>query len=53
MHGVANSCRPLIRHMARGKGGVIINIASIAAVTTSASMSAYNASKAAVVAFSE
>lgn len=53
MHGVANSCRPLIRHMARGKGGVIINIASIAAVTTSGSMSAYNASKAAVVAFSE
>lgn len=53
VHGVTNSCRPLIRQMARGKGGVIINIASIAAVTTSASMSAYNASKAAVVAFSE
>ncbi|MFM8845464.1 MAG: SDR family NAD(P)-dependent oxidoreductase [Gammaproteobacteria bacterium] len=53
VHGVANSCRPVIRHMGRGKGGLIINIASIAAVTTSANMSAYNASKAAVVAFSE
>ena len=53
LHGVANACRPVIRHMARGSGGVIINIASIAGVTTGANMAAYNASKAAVIALSE
>ena len=53
VHGVANSCRPLVRHMGRGKGGVIINIAGMAAVTTSANMSAYSAAKAAVVGLSE
>jgi len=53
LHGVANACRAVIRHMARGKGGVIINIASIAGITTGANMAAYNASKAAVIALSE
>ena len=53
VHGVANACRAVIRHMARGKGGFIINIASIAGITTGANMSAYNASKAAVIALSE
>jgi len=53
VHGVANACRAVIRHMARGNGGVIINIASIAGICTGANMSAYNASKAAVIAFSE
>lgn len=53
VHGVANACRPLIRHMGRGKGGVIINIASMAAITTTANMSAYSAAKAAVVGLSE
>lgn len=53
LHGVANACRAVIRHMARGEGGLIINIASIAGVTTGANMAAYNASKAAVIALSE
>jgi short-subunit dehydrogenase len=53
MHGVANASRAVIRHMAQGKGGLIINIASIAGICTGANMSAYNASKAAVIAFSE
>lgn len=53
VHGVANCCRAVIRHMGRGKGGLIINIASVASFCTGANMSAYNASKAAVVAFSE
>lgn len=53
LHGVANASRAVIRHMARGNGGVIINIASIAGITTGANMAAYNASKAAVIALSE
>jgi len=53
VHGVANSCRAVIRHMARGKGGLIINIASVASFCTGSQMAAYNASKAAVVALSE
>ena len=52
-HGVANCCRAVIRHMGRGRGGMIINIASVAGFCTGAQMSAYNASKAAVIAFSE
>jgi NAD(P)-dependent dehydrogenase (short-subunit alcohol dehydrogenase family) len=53
VHGVANSCRAVLQHMARGKGGLIINIASAASFCTGAQMSAYNAAKAAVVALSE
>jgi NAD(P)-dependent dehydrogenase (short-subunit alcohol dehydrogenase family) len=53
VHGVANCCRAVVRHMARGKGGLIINIASVASFCTGANMAAYNASKAAVVALSE
>jgi len=53
VHGVANSCRAVIQNMARGKGGRISNIASAASFCTGSHMSAYNASKAAVVALSE
>lgn len=51
--GVANASRAVIRHMARGPGGLIVNIASAASFCTGTHMSAYNASKAAVVALSE
>jgi NAD(P)-dependent dehydrogenase (short-subunit alcohol dehydrogenase family) len=51
--GVANASRAVIRHMARGSGGLVINIASAASFCTGTHMSAYNASKAAVVALSE
>lgn len=53
VHGVAQACRAVVRHMARGQGGLIINIASAASFCTGTHMSAYNASKAAVVALSE
>jgi NAD(P)-dependent dehydrogenase (short-subunit alcohol dehydrogenase family) len=53
VHGVANSCRAVLQHMARGKGGLIINIGSAASFCTGAQMAAYNSSKAAVVALSE
>ncbi|MFO1425841.1 MAG: SDR family NAD(P)-dependent oxidoreductase [Steroidobacteraceae bacterium] len=53
VHGVANACRAVLQHMARGKGGLIINIGSAASFCTGAKMSAYNAAKAAVVALSE
>jgi len=53
VHGVANCSRAVMRDMARGKGGLIINIASVASFCTGPNMSAYNASKAAVVALSE
>lgn len=53
LHGVANCCRAVIRHMAQGRGGLVINIASVASFCTGANMAAYNASKAAVVALSE
>ena len=43
----------MIRHMARGPGGLIINIASVAGFCAGPQMSAYNASKAAVIALSE
>jgi len=52
-HGVANVSRSIVRHMAEGTGGLVINIASIAGICTGANMSAYNASKAAVIALSE
>jgi short-subunit dehydrogenase len=51
--GVVHSCRAEVPHMIAGKGGLIINVASAASFTCSSRMSAYNASKAAVVAMSE
>lgn len=51
--GVANACRAVIRHMARGQGGSIINIASVAGFCAGPQMAAYNASKAAVISLSE
>jgi len=53
LHGLVNATRAVIAHMAKGQGGMLINIASAASFCTGANMSAYNASKAAVVAFSE
>lgn len=52
VHGVANSCRAVIPHLSKS-GGLIVNIASAASFCTGANMSAYNASKAAVVGLSE
>jgi short-subunit dehydrogenase len=51
--GVVHSCRAEAPHMIAGKGGLIINVASAASFACSSRMSAYNASKAAVVALSE
>jgi short-subunit dehydrogenase len=51
--GVVHSCRAELPHMIAGKGGLIINVASAASFACSSRMSAYNASKAAVVALSE
>jgi short-subunit dehydrogenase len=51
--GVANSCRAELPHMLEGGGGVIINVASAAGFVSGADMSAYNASKAAVISLSE
>ena len=51
--GVANSCRAELPHMLAAGGGLIINVASAASFVSGADMSAYNASKAAVVALSE
>jgi NAD(P)-dependent dehydrogenase (short-subunit alcohol dehydrogenase family) len=53
VHGLANSCRAVIPHLSKSGGGLIVNIASAASFCTGANMSAYNASKAAVVALSE
>jgi len=53
VHGVANACRGVITHMARGNGGIIINIASAASFCTGPQMTIYNSAKAAVVALSE
>jgi NAD(P)-dependent dehydrogenase (short-subunit alcohol dehydrogenase family) len=53
VHGVANCCRAALPHMARGQGGLIVNVASAASFVTGAKMGAYNAAKAAVVALSE
>jgi short-subunit dehydrogenase len=39
--------------MARGQGGLIINLASAAGFATGSHMAAYNSAKAAVIAFSE
>ena len=51
--GVAHSCRAELPHLVASGGGIVINIASAASFACSGQMSAYNASKAAVVALSE
>lgn len=51
--GVAASCRAELRHMAAAGGGLVVNVASAAGFVSGADMSAYNASKAAVIALSE
>jgi NAD(P)-dependent dehydrogenase (short-subunit alcohol dehydrogenase family) len=51
--GVAASCRAELPHMIAGGGGLIVNVASAAGFVSGADMSAYNASKAAVIALSE
>jgi NAD(P)-dependent dehydrogenase (short-subunit alcohol dehydrogenase family) len=53
LHGVVNSCRAVLPYMARGQGGLIINLASAAGFATGSHMAAYNSAKAAVIAFSE
>lgn len=53
LHGVANSCRAVLPAMLRQGSGLIVNVASAASFCTGPMMSAYNASKAAVVALSE
>jgi NAD(P)-dependent dehydrogenase (short-subunit alcohol dehydrogenase family) len=53
VHGVVNSCRAEIPLLQRAGRGLIMNVASAASFCTGSSMSAYNSSKAAVVAFSE
>ncbi len=51
--GVANSCRAELPHMQSAGGGLIINVASAAGFASGGDMSAYNASKAAVISLSE
>ena len=51
--GVVHSCRAEAPHMIASQGGLIVNLASAAGFACSSRMSAYNASKAAVVALSE
>jgi short-subunit dehydrogenase len=51
--GVVHSCRAQVPHMIAASGGLIVNVASAASFACSSRMSAYNASKAAVVALSE
>jgi len=51
--GVANSCRAELPHMLASGGGMIINVASAAGFVSGPEMSAYNVSKAGVVALSE
>lgn len=51
--GVVHSCRAEVPHMIASQGGLIINVASAASFACGSRMSAYNASKAAVVALSE
>ncbi len=51
--GVVHSCRAEVPHMIASQGGLIVNVASAASFACSHRMSAYNASKAAVVALSE
>ncbi|MGQ0428529.1 MAG: SDR family NAD(P)-dependent oxidoreductase [Gammaproteobacteria bacterium] len=51
--GIVHSCRAEVPHMITAGGGLIINVASAASFACGSRMSAYNASKAAVVALSE
>jgi short-subunit dehydrogenase len=51
--GVANCCRAELPHMLDSGGGLIINVASAAGFVSPADMSAYSASKAAVISLSE
>lgn len=51
--GIVYSCRAELPHMIESGGGLVINVASAASFACSSRMSAYNASKAAVVALSE
>jgi len=51
--GVANACRAELPHMLSAGGGLVINVASAAGFVSGADMSAYNASKAAVISLSE
>jgi len=51
--GVANSCRAELPYMRSAGGGLIINVASAAGFVSGADMSAYNASKSAVISLSE
>jgi len=51
--GVAHCCRAELPHLVASGGGIVINIASAASFASGGGMSAYNASKAAVVALSE
>lgn len=53
VQGVAASCRAELPHMLAAGGGLVINVASAAGFVSGADMSAYNASKAAVIALSE
>jgi short-subunit dehydrogenase len=51
--GVAHCCRAELPQLVASGGGIVINIASAASFVCGGQMSAYNASKAAVVALSE
>jgi short-subunit dehydrogenase len=51
--GVANGCRLALRYLKKADAACILNVASAAAFASAADMSAYNASKAAVVALTE
>ncbi len=51
--GVAIGCRAALPHLKRAEAACVLNIASAAAFASAASMSTYNASKAAVVALTE
>ncbi len=51
--GVAHSCRAEIGPMQEAGGGLIVNVASAAGFVSGADMSAYSASKAAVISLSE
>jgi NAD(P)-dependent dehydrogenase (short-subunit alcohol dehydrogenase family) len=51
--GIVHACRAEAPHMTQAGHGLIVNVASAAAFVSAATMGAYNASKAAVVALSE
>lgn len=51
--GIVHSCRAEVPHMITSRGGLIVNVASAASFACGSRMSAYNSTKAAVVALSE